>query len=320
MCLCSATFEKNLVILLITAKIEYFNGRMKVPQIVYFFFVFIGISSCKKDPVIISGNQAPPDKTIENVVKENYVNKLYISLLGRKATEQEFNAGYDLVKTNFSLTERMALVSSLQTKPEYIDNEIKRAQVDFLNESDTNDANTWITIFTQSQSLATDPNVIQAYQTEIDELKLFKDLATNLKSGAITFKEMHSVVVNNFIYDQVNMGTENFVVSMFQNFLSRYPTTPELTSSKQMIDFDPMASTSPVVFLVEGNSKSDFIDIFFNSQEYYEGQIRAQYVRFLFREPSSQEMSTQTSTYKNSNDYKAMQKNVLASDEYAGIK
>ena len=32
------------------------------------------------------------------------------------------------------------------------------------------------------------------------------------------------------------MGTENFVVAMFQHFLLRYPTDSELESAKDMVD------------------------------------------------------------------------------------
>ena len=51
------------------------------------------ISCDKTEEVYIEGNVAPPDETIENVIIENYLNKLYISLLGRKATDEEFSAG-----------------------------------------------------------------------------------------------------------------------------------------------------------------------------------------------------------------------------------
>lgn len=48
--------------------------------------------------------------------------------------------------------------------------------------------------------------------------------------------------------------------------------------------------------------------------------VRAQFMRFLFREPTSIEMATQTTAFKNSKDFKALQSYILSSDEYAGIK
>ncbi len=197
----------------------------------------VSFSSCKKDPLIVTGNEAPPDGTVENVTKENYVNKLYISLLGRKATEQEFQDAYALVNQNgFSKNDRAALVALLQAKSEFADNEFKIVQANYLNGSDTNDARTWLTIIQQNQSLATDSQVIKAYQKEIDRLLPLFTVADDLRSGALNYVDLQKLTVNNFIYDQVNMGTENFVVSVFQNYLMRYPTNPELTNSKQMIE------------------------------------------------------------------------------------
>ena len=291
-------------------------------RILSVFLVFaLSFSSCKKDPIIVSGNEAPPDATVEKVTKENYVSKLYISVLGRKATDQEFSDAYALVNQHaFTKEDRIALVASLQEKSEYADNEFKIVQASFLNSSDTSEALTWVTIFKQNQSIATDPEVIAAYQKEIDRLLPLFSVADDLRSGAIDYVDLHKLVVNNFIYDQVNMGTENFVVSAFQNYLMRYPTAPELTNAKQMIEYDPQATTSPVLFLQLGSSKDDFLSIFFDYDEFYEGQVRSQFMRFLFREPKSEEMATQTSLYKTSRDFKALQRYILSSNEYAGIK
>jgi hypothetical protein len=43
-------------------------------------------------------------------------------------------------------------------------------------------------------------------------------------------------------------------------------------------------------------------------------------MRFLFREPKTEEMAAQTSLYKTSHDFKALQRYILSSNEYAGIK
>ena len=110
------------------------------------------------------------------------------------------------------------------------------------------------------------------------------------------------------------MGTENFVVSMFQHFLYRYPTDDELTQSKQIVD-----GFEGVVFLQTGHIKDDFLNIFFGCNNYFEGQVRDLYMRYLFREPTSVEMSDKAASYKKSLNYKALQKEILSTNEYAGI-
>ena len=135
-----------------------------------------------------------------------------------------------------------------------------------------------------------------------------------MNAGTISVIGLQQRCAYNYFYDQINMGTENFVVSMFQNFLYRYPTDDELTQSKQIVD-----GFEGVVFLQTGHTKDDFLTIFFGCNNFFEGQVRDLYLRYLFREPTSVEMSDKASIYKNSLDYKALQKSILASNEYAGI-
>jgi hypothetical protein len=111
------------------------------------------------------------------------------------------------------------------------------------------------------------------------------------------------------------MGTENFVVSCFQHFLSRYPTAHELEQSKKMVD-----GTPAVLFLQSGQSKKEFISIFFSSWDYYEGLVVNLYSRLLYRKPTSVEMGLATQKFQQSMDYEQMQKDILVTNEFAGIK
>ena len=107
------------------------------------------------------------------------------------------------------------------------------------------------------------------------------------------------------------MGTENFVVATFQNFLFRYPTNVELDNAKTMVDGLPAS-----LFLLSGNSKADFIDIFFDSDDYFEGQVISLYHKYLFRDPDTEEMYRLTTEYFQSHNYQDLQLSILTSDEY----
>ncbi len=286
-----------------------------------FFISAVPFSGCKKDPIVVDGNEAPPDNTIETVIKENYVNKLYISLLGRKATTAEFDEGMAVIeKNNFSVADRKELIGAIQGKSEFFDNEFKIACANLVNESDTNEARMWINIFIQSQKSTNKADEKVWLQAEIDRLLPFISVMNNLRNGSITFVDMDKICVNNNLYDQVNMGTHNFVISMFQNFLFRTPSDTALADGMHMIDYNVGKFPSPFLFQQQGYSKNDFISIFFSSDEYFEGRVRAQFKRFLFREPGSEEMGVQTTNYKTSKDFKAVQIYILSTDEYAGIK
>lgn len=61
------------------------------------------------------------------------------------------------------------------------------------------------------------------------------------------------------------------------------------------------------------------MDIILNTGNYFESQVRELYLRYLFRQPSSEEMVQLGASYKANLDYKALQKSILSSDEYVGI-
>jgi hypothetical protein len=118
---------------------------------------------------------------------------------------------------------------------------------------------------------------------------------------------------NNF-YDEINMGSLNFVLACFQNLLLRNPTEYELEQGTRMVD-----GFNGVVFLQAGQSKRDFQDLFINSKDYAEGQVKILYNRFLFRLPDSEEMASLAEVYQNENDYKNLIAKILETDEYAGL-
>ena len=141
-----------------------------------------------------------------------------------------------------------------------------------------------------------------------------EDIIPELISGTISFNDVHKRCVFNPFYDQINMGTENFVVSMFQNFFYRYPTTSELLTSSDMVN-----GNQEILFFKIGQSKEDFINYFLESDEYHEGQIRLAFLRFIFREPTNIEATSMAGLYKADLDHKAMQKRILISGEYVGL-
>lgn len=286
----------------------------------YIFLLIVLITagwSCKKEAelVEIPGNQAPPDYTISSVVKENYVNKVYISVLGREPDSTEFQSGlFYINQHNLSLADRQSFLDEVFAKPEYNQKLYETASVKLLNSYDTSAITQQIAIY---QFLLTDSayaSVFDLINMEIVRLQELKAVPADLNSGSLTTVGMHRRLINNYFYDQINMGTENFVVSTFQHFMDRYPTDNELQQGKNMVD-----GLSAIIFLTQGTSKDNYMDIILNTDNYFESQVRELYLRYLFRQPDSEEMSKYTSEYKLDLDYKKLQKNILSSDEYVGV-
>ena len=149
---------------------------------------------------------------------------------------------------------------------------------------------------------------------EFERLSVLKQALLDLNAEIITNTELYKRMENNNFYDDINMGTENFIVSCFQNFMGRYPTEAEVENSSVMVD-----GGNSTLFFQAGNGKDDFIDIFFSSDEYFTGQTSILFNRYLFRNPSSEESVNYSLDYINSNDYKELQKRILSTNEFIGL-
>ncbi len=282
--------------------------------LLFFFFIF---SSCtKEDLLVIPDNQPPPDKTISKEIMLNYVSKSYISILGRDPSIVESNSAVTVFQSSdFSKDSREDFLSQLLNTVEFRVNNYKIARAELLNNLDTADISQEIYVL---ELLLTQPQYALFYDLltyEKNRLVELKALYSEVINGTITLENMWRKCVNNKFYDDINMGSENFVVSNFQYFLLRYPTDTELAEGKKMVD-----GFQGVVLLQLGYNKQDFIDIVFNSTDFLEGRVRYLFRKHLFREPATEEMVEYTLLYQQSGSYALLLKNILLTDEFSGLK
>jgi len=280
-----------------------------------FLFAIVIIASCTKvEDVLVDGNIIPPDNTIENTTIENYINKLYISTIGREPTSSEFDANFETLREdNLDQESREEVIDGILAKEEYYNNLFKLESANILNGVDTAMINERYYLYKYFLMNATGFDSIYIGY-EFERLSVLKQALLDLNAEIITNTELYKRMVNNNFYDDINMGTENFIVSCFQNFMGRYPTEAEVENSSVMVD-----GGNSTLFFQAGNGKDDFIDIFFSSDEYFTGQTSILFKRYLFRNPSSEESVNYSLDYINSNDYKELQKRILSTNEFIGL-
>ena len=287
-----------------------------IKHLLYSALVVVLFSHCTKyEEEIVPANVAPPDGTVENVVIDSYINKVYISLLGREPDQSEFQSAFTLLKSNNAATnDRETFLDDVLQRPEYNARIYTLSRQDYLDNVDTAQVPFFISIYSSLLGDSTYFPFWDLLEYEIERLVELREIPSKLDDGTLSFVEMHRRCCNNTFYDEINMGSLNFVVAVFQNFLNRYPSENELDEGIKMVD-----GLNGILFLQVGASKDDFLDVFFNSTDYFEGQVRSLYLRYLFREPNSAEMSIKSIEYKQSKDYKDLQKSILVTDEYLGI-
>lgn len=278
---------------------------------VFPYLLIIILVSCEKYEIeTITGNQPPDELVVTNDMKEAYVNRLYITLLGRKATPEEFTSSMLILDQNASAPSREELIDSLFTKYEYRHQLYDIARADYLESVDTAViTSNYLQALSSLQNST--GNAREYWLDRVERIGALVRIPGQLDSNLINLIEVHRRVVNNPFYDDINMGTENFVVSCFQNFLFRYPTGVELAESSKILDGFPGS-----LFFLAGSSKADFLDIFFDSDDYFEGQVYNVFRKYLFRSPLTSESALLMSAYGQHKDYLILQKEILASDEY----
>lgn len=283
----------------------------------FILLFFLSWTACtKEDQEIISGNTAPPDKTLPASVRINFINKLYIGVLGREPDNAESTAALQhLGQQGFKVESRRQLVETVLADPAFFDREFELWRADLLNNTDTLQINQTIGAL---QLLIDNP--ANAYMRdrlliELNRLNKLTACPAQLKSGAIGIREMQRRCIDNLFYDQINMGSLNFVISSIQHFFQRSPTAYEQQEGVKMVD-----GFSGVMLLQVGASKDDYMNILFGSTDYAEGQVKILFNRFLLRSPGTEELVYFTNRFKKSGDYKSLIQDLLETDEYAGIK
>lgn len=273
------------------------------------------VSACNKtEEVVVDGNKPPPDNTLPAGVQENYITKSYIGLLGREPDDAEFDAAMQSFGAGgFVASVRKSVINSITAKPDYLRREFELANSDLLNGLDTFQVADIINTFS---FLLTQPQYEPFYETlqmELVRLNAYMNTFEQVQNGSISIPEIHRNCVNNYFYDQINMGSLNFVLATFQLLALRNPTQFELDEGVKMTD-----GLNGILFLQEGDSREEFLDIFFASEDYYSGQVKTLFTRFLFRNPNSEEAVYYTQLIRQTDGFRKVIAEILSADEYAG--
>lgn len=274
------------------------------------------ITSCKKNELVtVSGNEPPPDNTIPVVKVENYINKTYILVLGREPSSIELEtAKTSLLNSSLDSLSRRNFIQSVINAPDFRPHMYDLNKIDLLNNTDTADFTGWITLF--SIFLTDSSYIIQwpALQFELDRMISLRNAYPQYVNGSITLEEVQRRMCNNYLYDQINMGSANFVISTFQHLINRNPTRAEQTSGVSMVD-----GNNAILFLTAGSSKIDYLNILTGGNNYYEGQVALMYNRYLQRIPTTVEMVGGTEAFASSGLPTDVLKVILTTDEFIGL-
>ena len=294
---------------------------------VLFSVIFI---SCKKEERFISGNKAPNYYGIPTIKVKNYVNRIFIDLIGREPIDTEMDSVVALFEANNL---------NYQTRIELIQN----MQEDTINQPNGDNFRQlfYYTIYGQQKARflegVPDSEISQelgikssaayrdsvggnmiGYQYNTQQAKIYEDLLSSgeeLKNDSIDFNEMCRRMCTNSIYDKINMNAFNYINAVFDNTLYRFPTQDEFTASYNMVEYD----LSDLLFATPGSNKYDFANIVMHNPEFNDGTITWIYRAYLNRFPTTQELYHYSLHFQLNNDLEYVIREIMKTDEYANF-
>jgi hypothetical protein len=260
--------------------------------------LFVG---CKKDDVVFEDNDAPPYSGVSTVVLSNYVNRLFIDLIGREPLDTEMTAEIAALRADsLSFESRGILVDKLMSSTEFIegDSSYRRAYAVKLYKNlkarfieGASDAvlleeyNLWRGN-ALLDSLNGDMTGYALKMQEANRLEAVLDSREEWQVNQIDIDEMVRRMMFNSVYDNINMNAFNFVNASFDDLFFRFPTQPEFESAYTIIEFNEPA----VIFNTVAQNKSEYLNALTLTGEFHEGMVVWVFRSLLSREPSSAEV------------------------------
>lgn len=299
-------------------------------NLVFFCLIVLLFGSCKKETIIIGGNNPPVYDKVPTIKIQNYVNRIFIDLLGREPLDTEMNVEVDnLRKGNLSIASRTTLIRKLQTDTSYVegDGSYKKAYCQYMynlakirtiegsSDGEINEQLGPLKFSALLDSLNGDWEALAKDKIEIDKYEQLLACNDKLFHDQISYDQMFKRMIFNGIYDKINMNSINFVNASFDNLLWRYPTQSELLTGYDIIEFN-----KPNQFFGQScTNKKEYVEIMTETPEFFEGMVIWAYRTLLSRDPLSQETSEILEDYIFKRDIKLIQEHIMITDEYANF-
>jgi len=297
-------------------------------------FLILGMLffSCSKDKNVVFDNNKPIDPEGQpTIVVKNYVNRLFIDLLGRAPTDIELNKFTELLKTNELNEEtRLAIIHTLQSDSVEIHNDGTYKDVYYYNfhntikakclagatDAELSDGLGNISFSIKSARLLGDSLRVYADSLALMRLLNIVNAQIEYKTKKIDIRNYFEYALNNNVYDEINMNSFNFVNASFDDLFGRFPTKTEFFQAYEIIEYN----RSGFLFGGAAVNKNEYCKLLTNSIAFSEGVLKWQFVSLFAREATSLDMIKYISQFHATKDVQWLQKQILKTNEYANFK
>lgn len=288
------------------------------------------LSGCIKDDKYVPNNNAPNYYGVPTIKVKNYVNRLFIDLVGREPLDTEMDSLVSLLEANnLNHSTREQIILNLQYdtitqtsgdsfKYLYFLRIYELQKARFVEGIPDSEFSGQIGIKENAAYLDSLYGDLMGYQYNKQQAQLYRDVINSFPEymgDSITFNEMCIRMCFNGIYDQINMNSFNYINAVFDNTFYRFPTQSEFTASYDMVEY----GQANIVFGLSGSSKYDFVNICMNSQAFNDGTVSWIYKTFLARNPTQQELYAYSLYYEQYGNLHYIIRELMKTDEYANF-
>lgn len=301
----------------------------------YLVFSIIGVAllwGCRKnEEVVYSDNTIPDYDQIPSIIIDNYVNRVFIDLIGREPTDIEMsNESGTLKAANMSMAARTSLIQKLMFNEDPVEGDGSYKEAYFRKFYEDQKGRflegaseallleqwgIWRSIAIQD-SIQGNMLGYELYMVEANKVWVVMTSREELMNDSIKIQSMCYRMMFNSLYDNINMNSFNFINATFDDCFARFPTEAEYDGIYPAIEYNGAGSVFGVFF----DNKTDYIRELTHSDEFDEGLIRWIYKSLLSRDATTSEVYTQLPIYGADSNFSLVQQAILISDEYAGIE
>lgn len=287
-------------------------------------------TGCKKEVEVIPDNQPPAYDGVPSLLVRNYVNRLYIDLIGREPLDDEMEAEVAYLRAyDLSQDARRALVTRMMTDTTWIDGDSSYAHAYYRRQYEMYKARFLEGVSDQvidqyiaeaedaafADSIAGNTAGAAASMSEVQKLRNVRMIPVHYRRGQVAYSEVHARLLFNGVYDFIHMNSFNFVHATFDNLFFRFPTSNEFNAGFAMVE----QNTPAILFGLSGQNKAEYVGILTGSQEFREGTVRWCYQTFMGRLPTTPEVFAGVTLLQQYNDLQRLQRELFVTDEYAGF-
>jgi hypothetical protein len=278
-------------------------------------------AGCNKELVedyVVYGNTPPPYDGVSSAALNVFASRVYIDLWGRGPTIEERETFVNAWRDAAGNAEAEdSVLAVMQGTSEYFKNATQLTRTKFLGGTDSLAIEDNINIYANQIALsllAGDSAMALFLEAPYEALLGLRNAKQDLQNGTIGWGPFLALHIDNTLYMEINMGSENFALATFEHLLLRAPTLYEKDQSVRMIDGFPA-----FLFLEDGNSRADFVRLMTSGPAFAEGLVLDAFTTFLGRLPNADELASGLNAVGDAADVQALQRYILQTTDYAGF-